>query len=415
MIHLILWLFLGYSCLHATTIRHCYATWDQDPSTTISLHIHTQDGVGELSIDYAPCNGPSATLQSPVYKIYRGGRRLYHVYLNHLDPNTTYYCTVREGDHHLGSYSFHTLPLHPPYRFIDAGDWENTPVAKELAQVAATYQPDAVWLGGDYPSEVYSVKDMPLWDQWLDGYAIAFHQPSHHLTPMVVAIGNHEVVGGFGQPREHAFFYFDWFRPGQVSYFSLPLGTEAQLIVLDSGHVATHGGDQKVWLENTLHAAETKPYRIALYHVPLYPGVRFTEKNWLFHRLVACCGWAQIPQAERRLFSHPSCWGQTHWLPLFDAYHLTVAFEHHDQCLKRTYPLQNNQKHPQGTVYLGDGGFGAATQWAPIKGWVDPLYAKVKGKQPCFWLIEMGEQQLSCHAITLGHRQLDECRFRAQR
>ena len=42
-------------------------------------------------------------------------------------------------------------------------------------------------------------------------------------------------------------------------------------------------------------------------------------------------------------------------MPLFDNYHLTAAFEHHDHAFKRTHLLRANQTDPGGTLYLGDG------------------------------------------------------------
>ena len=70
--------------------------------------------------------------------------------------------------------------------------------------------------------------------------------------------------------------------------------------------------------------------------------------------------------------------GREHWLPLFDEYGVTAAFEHHWHVMKVTKPLRNNevslffldldgwtrlmtakQVHEGGTVYFGDGGWGA--------------------------------------------------------
>ena len=46
------------------------------------------------------------------------------------------------------------------------------------------------------------------------------------------------------------------------------------------------------------------------------------------------------------------------WVPIFDKYHLTAAFENHDHAYKRTHLLSNNTKNDKGVLYLGDGAWG---------------------------------------------------------
>jgi hypothetical protein len=50
--------------------------------------------------------------------------------------------------------------------------------------------------------------------------------------------------------------------------------------------------------------------------------------------------------------------GRKHWVPVFEKHQLPIVFENHDHNYKRTFPIQNGQKHPQGVVYLGDGSWG---------------------------------------------------------
>lgn len=216
-------------------------------------------------------------------------------------------------------------------------------------------------LGGDYASAVFGPSDYAKWDQWLDVYRRTMVSKKGHLIPFVMAIGNHEVIGGYGQPKRQVPFFFHYFCQGdtQKSYFSLPFGEDVRLFVLDSGHTEKHDGEQLAWLQAELMNSQSCPIKLALYHVPLYPSIRFTEKGLAYRAFVRMLSAMKVDNPAVRLFSYASLQGKKHWLPLFDRHGMTVAFEHHDQTLKRTKLLRGGKPHPQGTLYLGDGGWGA--------------------------------------------------------
>ena len=48
-----------------------------------------------------------------------------------------------------------------------------------------------------------------------------------------------------------------------------------------------------------------------------------------------------------------------HWIPNFDKYKVMTAFENHVHAFKRTKPLVGSTPNPNGTVYVGDGAYGA--------------------------------------------------------
>jgi len=48
-----------------------------------------------------------------------------------------------------------------------------------------------------------------------------------------------------------------------------------------------------------------------------------------------------------------------HIVPIFDKYNVTIAFENHNHNLKRTHPLRNGEISETGTIYLGEGSWGA--------------------------------------------------------
>lgn len=54
------------------------------------------------------------------------------------------------------------------------------------------------------------------------------------------------------------------------------------------------------------------------------------------------------------------------WVPIFDEYEFTGAFENHVHQYKRSYPLKNSKKSDKGTVYFGDGSMGIRTVDCPL-------------------------------------------------
>ena len=399
-------------------VRHIYLTLQNDPCTTITLNVHGIGTPDELTIYYD--HQPHHThVDSYAYQCSVRGREMkklpdhryiYQVELTNLTPNTIYYFTIGDKDHAFSAEcAFKTLANTPPYRFVEGGDWENTKAASTLATLAASYNPEVILLGGDYPSGVLGLQDYQKWDCWLDTYCSTMRTQEGCLIPCIMAIGNHEVIGGFGSKPEHAPFYFDYFRQGNTgtSYFSLPLGSETKLFVLDSGHTQRHDGKQLDWLESELEASKSAKIKLALYHVPIYPSIRFVKKNAAYKAICYFLSFGKIENFKKRLYSYASLAGRKHWLPLFDKYKMTVAFEHHDQTLKRTKLLRSGKPHPEGTLYLGDGNWGSEIQYPPIQGYFNSYFKKLKGKSHFFWLVDIKPGEISYSAISHENTILD--------
>lgn len=386
---------------------------------TVTVNIHGFKTPEELTI-YYDCKPHFSKISAYPEKI-RGkgavmrqlpnGRRIYHIELTGLTPGETYYFTIGDRNRSLGNeMHFRTIPDDDrPLLFVEGGDWENTPAAEAVAIKAASLAPYAALLGGDYPSSVYSPRDFDKWDHWLDVYNRTMITPEGLMIPMVMAIGNHEVVGGFDQPKEKAFFFFDYFKQGDTgeSYFSLPFGKRIRLFVLDSGHTASHEGRQKEWLQRELQKAENIPVTIALYHVPLFPSVRFAVQDLVYHSLYGFIELCKDEHTANKLFSKESLKGREHWLPLFDRFELTVAFEHHDQTLKRTKTLRYGREDPKGTLFLGDGGWGPEEQYPPIQGYFNSYFSNLRGKEHFFWAVEIDKTKITYTAITPSGKVLD--------
>ena len=72
------------------------------------------------------------------------------------------------------------------------------------------------------------------------------------------------------------------------------------------------------------------------YHVPLYSGCRNLAKD-----------------------SKHFIYATFHWIPLFDKYRVATAYENHVHSFKATKPLRGNGVNLNGTIYLGEGNWGA--------------------------------------------------------
>ncbi|MCB1181613.1 MAG: metallophosphoesterase family protein [Chlamydiia bacterium] len=401
----------GFESNRSPKIRFCYLTWQHDPCHTITLNVQGYKTPNELTVYYdtEPCDGKSSCYRYKTCgKEAQGqkildGRKIYHIELQNLVAGTTYYFAI--GNNHRcfgGEKKFRTLPDDgQPLAIIEGGDWEVTPEAECLAKIAAEKNPYAVFLGGDYPSYVFKLNDFKKWDAWLDVYTRRMVTPEGCLIPMVMTIGNHEVLGGFGQTKTEVLFFYEFFRQaeGDKTYFTLPFGPRIQLYVLDSGHAASINGEQKQWLAKVLEETKDIPIKLALYHVPLYPSLRFASKDIYYYsvyKIVELCH----GHAADKLFSKESKLGRQHWLPLFDQYGMTVAFEHHDQALKRTKILKGGKEDPRGTLFLGDGGWGSEYQYHPIQGYFHSYFAMLKGKVHFFWLVEIEEETITYSAVT---------------
>ena len=105
---------------------------------------------------------------------------------------------------------------------------------------------------------------------------------------------------------------------------------------MDSGHTHPINGAQTEWLAGVLEARQLVPHKFALYHVPAYPSSR--PFNYGISKQI-----------------------RKNWVPLFDKYKLTAAFENHDHDYKRTHPLLEGKTAPKGVIYLGDGAWGVET------------------------------------------------------
>jgi hypothetical protein len=97
--------------------------------------------------------------------------------------------------------------------------------------------------------------------------------------------------------------------------------------------------------------------------------------------------------------------GRKYWLPLFDQYHLTASFEHHDHVFKRSKLLKNNAVNLDGTLYVGDGCFGqkprtvdTAMRW----------YLEKASSTAHFWLVDVSKVDVHFRAVDADGNVFDD-------
>jgi acid phosphatase type 7 len=331
-----------------------YLTWQRNPESTMTINWITplNDPIDSIKFRKNGEEGwqEAAGLHVPLPQ--NTPYWLHRIEIVGLEADSTYQFQITGSDK---IYKFRTMPndLDRPIRFVAGGDMyhDTLEILHATNQLAASTSPRFVLVGGDiaYASDK-AIEFLPRWahryidhffgqtfDRWLT-WLIAWKEdmvtPEGYLIPMLPAIGNHDTIGRYDQTPEKAPFFYSLFAmPGKPGYNVLDFGNYMSLFLLDTDHTNPIQGKQADWLASQLKQREIVPNKFALYHVPAYPSV---------HRFKQEIG------AEIRKY----------WVPSFDAYHLTAAFENHEHAYKRTHPLTNHKISEHGVVYLGDGGWG---------------------------------------------------------
>lgn len=370
-------------------IDHVYLTWQHDPRTTMTVNFQSPRHYEHLTLAYdMASHGGHAeayplTAEGMVRQIpgLQDNRYIYHIEATNLTPGAVYHFVLAsEGKSVTREMRFRPLPGdETPLRFIAGGDMTILPRAYQLTGLAGNTDPMFALIGGDIAYDNGKLSSVWMWDRWFATWESNMVTSDGVLVPMVLAIGNHEVNDLEGSREERAPFYYGFFAQGGLPYFSRQIREDTLLVVLDSGHTTPHA-EQAPWLAQTFSEHPDIRHSIAIYHVPLYPS--------------------------HRSFDDPrSVAGRESWLPVFDQYGLSVAFENHDHSFKRSKVLKGNQVADSGTVYLGDGSFGVNPRDAmPTGRW----YLEKASGTPHFWVVNIDNDGMHCKAISQAEQVLDE-------
>lgn len=379
-----IFLFSGTS---GSAVEHTYLYWSNpDTSHTMTIVHHSKLSKDTPTLYLSPLDTAKNKTQielriDALTNCYKELDRCIHEFkLLDLKPAAPYFFRIKSGEEwQTTQKKFKTLPDNTnELTFVDGGDLSTSDLAEKLVIKAGTYSPDFVLLGGDLVYDDGDISKIGLWDTWLDRWEKGMITKDGFTIPIISAIGNHEVKGGWNKSPKDSTLYLKFFRQEEdKTYFKRNLSDLAVLLVLDSGHVNTHES-QVPWIKKTLQEMKSAPFKMVAYHVPLYPSARPPSDQWVSE-------------------------GKKHWTSLFEDYGVDVAFEHHDHALKRTHHIKKNKIDKEGVLYLGDGCMGKDPRRVRNEWYL--ANAKSIGH---FWLGKIHKDQMKLQAIGVNGEVLDE-------
>ena len=369
--------------LSASGLETLFLTWADDPLRTmriqwISSSLQKPSGV---DLFYQMKNESTwiktSSSSHPFGSIEHWVNR---VDLSSLTPGTDYRFRVSNQPE---IFQFKTAPekLEQPLCFAEGGDIGTDPsTVIPLHRMAASWEPLFGFVGGDISysngSDVYTeLRYFKLWSAQMRG-------AENRLIPMVAAIGNHEVQGGYQKTRAEApFFYalFEGLFKGSGAYGTLDFGSYLSIIILDSHHTC-QVEHQTEWLRATLAKRAKITHRLVAYHVPAYPAVR--------------------------KFNEPiSVSIRNQWVPVLETAGIQVVFEHHDHAFKRSKKLINGQESPVGVTFVGDGAWGRPPRPIRAQDASDGLLKRESSLN--VWKVTLTDSQIDLLALNEKSEELD--------
>ena len=316
-----------------------FLTWQRDPTTTMTVQwVGVRGETADSKVYYAPAaSGPFESQPTEMRPYPKSDYKVFRAELAGLHPGTDYWFRIGKRS---PVYRFRTMPAKATnaFNFISGGDCGVNPHAIANNVQAARQDPMFALIGGDLGYDDGRSVEVSL--AFLRNYCKHMVGRDGRLIPMVAAIGNHEVDGGYNKPRAKApFFYalFDGLFP-ETGFAKLDFGDYLSLVLLDTNHTTPIAGAQTDWLEKTLKERAEHPNVFVVNHVPAYPSYRHAEGK---------DGKAGTGAGNRE-----------HWVPLFEKHRVPVVLEHHDHTFKRTKPLIDGLADDNGVLYLGDGSWG---------------------------------------------------------
>jgi acid phosphatase type 7 len=367
-----------------------YLSYKDNPSQTIAIHWHTEINDQENLLFYK--SESEENWHSDVSEdndIQRFKVKVRTVHLKGLEPGMVYCFKIGEK---AKQYKFRTLPdKGQKITFAVGGDaYRYLSLFRKMNEQVSKKNPDFVVMGGDiaYTHGIlafYKGKDweMKRWQTFFQEWKKSMVTSDGRLIPIVPILGNHDIrkkkrEDGTVEVRTPVlFFEFFAFPERCVSYRALDIGSSCSLFLLDTNHVFPIEGEQTAWLEQALQERQSVPVQMAVYHIGAFPSVYPYE--------------GQTPRTIRRF-----------WAPLFEKYHLDVAFEHHNHAYKRTFPIKEEKINNEGVVYIGDGTWGVFPRKAKNR-W----YLASKASKNCFNLVTLEGESYKVEAFDNKGKMID--------
>ncbi|MDZ8120268.1 metallophosphoesterase family protein [Pontiella agarivorans] len=307
----------------------------------------------------------------------------YHqIQLQNLEPETIYYLTVKTARGMSREYHFKTAPeKQTPFKLIYAGDSRtHLEVARKISlQIREMIKQDdsiiALIHGGDYAVTTRR----KVWKNWLEAYALTTTEDGQ-LLPIIPTIGNHDVPG-----KSPIFRQAYGYPGGERDYYTCRLTPDVSILCLNTEISAE--GRQRAFLQSELEKLKKDhvKWQLAAYHKPAFPAIK-----------------------------QPSA-AKVSWVPLFDKFNLDLVLESDGHCIKRTVPIRHGKEDPAGTVYLGEGGYGAPQRDPKPDRWYLQGENSFASKGDHIMLLEFNGDTIHYSTLLDTGETVDTATFKARR
>ncbi len=250
--------------------------------------------------------------------------------LTGLEPNTNYYFVVHDSEGTSQRFWFKTAPADTSrLSFIAGGDSRNNRTPRKNAnKLVAKLKPNAILFGGDMTDD--DTNDQ--WKTWFDDWQLTIASDGR-MFPIVAARGNHE------GNNNSIYNLFD--TPSSNIYYAITFGNNLIRTYTLNTEISI-SGNQTTWLDNDLNSHQEVQWKIAQYHKPMRPHVRFkSDGNSQYNN----------------------------WASLFYNKEVQLVVECDAHTVKSTWPLKPTSQSGNdegfvrddnnGTVYVGEGCWGA--------------------------------------------------------
>jgi hypothetical protein len=334
-------------------VKNPRVVWDNDPAHQAVISF-TRNGTAASTaqvVKYGTGTDESAwQTQSAISRTFKTTVVNYIARLTNLTPDTEYFFRVCDASGCSAPHFFRSAPADDRSMTVIAGGDSRTDrtMRQRGNRLVQKIRPHFVMFSGDFTDD-HTATEMDTWlTDWLLTYTpatingIAYKQ----VYPLVPTVGNHEA-------SDHLFmcsiFGIDGDANGTCTrrdtYFAFNAGTLVRVYTLNSELTSSFANDrtaQRSWLNADLPANQNATrWRFAQYHRPMFP--RTSSKP--------------ASTAETVEFASP-----------FDSFKMNLANESDSHLVKYTYPVNLSgsayQRVDGGTVYIGEGAWGAPTRTA---------------------------------------------------
>jgi hypothetical protein len=391
----------GVSSLFAAPIEHLRLVWHENPQTesTIVWDSRTETKTDRVEL-WERGSSDVVTFQATPSEKYieskkhrdskrnkakefqfKGELFFRHVKIKGLKPSTTYELKAYSDDDVSRTYHFVTAPEDERrFKLLYVGDSRTrVDVAEKISsQMADMAHEDASIIATIHGGDFANTPVLNDWFPWLAAWDRTTHQGTGKLMPIIPVVGNHEfftMSPMFGQA-----YGFSGYK-GVDYIYSCRLAPHFRIAVLNS-EMETSGAQEEMAKDIfEQYKKEKVTFQLVAFHRPVYPAVK---KAGRLKRLV----------------------------PMFEKYNIDLVLESDGHNIKRTVPIREEKMHPEGVVYLGEGGYGA-----PQRQPKDLWYLKSPGfasKGDHMMTLDVYPDRIDYKTVGIDDEVIDEQAFKAR-